>query len=79
MISITKCRKYRVRNVYFHPEFEFNTGEESEESPDGSDPDSSDDYDYNYDYDIIEEHRNPSLNDIALLKLSKKTISFLCF
>ena len=63
-------RKYRVRDVFLHPEFDFNPVDDLEEVGPGHE---------NYDYDFygpsldlfFEEHRNPSLNDIALLKLSQ--------
>ena len=47
-------RKYRVRDVFLHPDFDFARTDEEEEEDDDE-----------------EEYREPSLNDIALLKLSK--------
>ena len=61
-------RKYRVRDVFLHPEFNFNPVEDLEELGTSQ----KENYDYDSSLDLfIEEHRNPSLNDIALLKLSQ--------
>ena len=57
------CRKYRVRDVFLHPDFDFAPMDDFLEIGPAQ---------ANYDYEwFIEEHRNPSLNDIALLKLSQ--------
>ena len=59
-----------MRDVFLHPDFDFNSVDDLEEVGVGQE---------NYDYDyygpsldlFVEENRNPSLNDIALLKLSQ--------
>ena len=50
-------RKYRVRDVFLHPDFDFARTDEEEEEEEEDDDE--------------EGNREPSLNDIALLKLSK--------
>ena len=52
-------RKYRVRDVFLHPDFDFAQTDEDEEEEEEEDEDDEEGY------------REPSLNDIALLKLSK--------
>ena len=57
-----------MRDVFLHPEFNFNPVDDLEEVGLGQE---NSDFNF-YDLDLfIEEHRNPSLNDIALLKLSQ--------
>ena len=57
-----------MRDVFLHPEFNFNPVDDLEEVGLGQE---NSDFNFN-DLDLfIEEHRNPSLNDIALLKLSQ--------